>query len=247
MTSNEEIMEVEDSNGDSYGTKVKQRFRDPKKVRFLYLIRCTYYIYTYIYECVCVLLRRYVFLMSCVGIVVFFIWVVGYTSLDCVLDDFLVLGGVDLVVCRKWLKLRRCYQSKQFRQRRSSRSKPLRSLNRLKSMKDSSTRYVGINGYLHSTIFNSISGLGGHTIFSCTCSLHAKMFWEMIIFFNSVDCICSFVSSMIDLMMCWLDWICWGGIGDTFAWCSWLRRLLLHLGCKWVELLFSGVISASNC
>ncbi|KAH6806611.1 membrane protein [Perilla frutescens var. hirtella] len=31
MASNEEIMEVEDSNGDSYGNKVKQRFRDPSK------------------------------------------------------------------------------------------------------------------------------------------------------------------------------------------------------------------------
>lgn len=184
MTSNEEIMEVEDSNGDSYGTKVKQRFRDPKKVRFLYLIRCTYYIYTYIHIWVCVcVVEKICFFNELCGDWCFlhmgcWVYIVGLRAWW-----FSCFGGVDLVVCRKWLKLRRCYQSKPFRQRRSSRSKPLRSLNRLKSMKDSSTRYVGINGYLHSTIFNSISGLGGHTIFSCTCSLHAKMFWEMIIFF----------------------------------------------------------------
>lgn len=33
MASNGEIMEVEDSNGDSYGNKVKQRLKDRTKVK----------------------------------------------------------------------------------------------------------------------------------------------------------------------------------------------------------------------
>lgn len=39
MASNEETMEVEDSNGDSYGNNVKLRLRDPSKVGLLYSIR----------------------------------------------------------------------------------------------------------------------------------------------------------------------------------------------------------------
>lgn len=34
MASNEEIMEAEDFNGDSYGNKVKQRLKDRSKVNF---------------------------------------------------------------------------------------------------------------------------------------------------------------------------------------------------------------------
>lgn len=44
MASNEEIMEVEDSNGDSYGNTVKQRLKDRTKVK-LFLSNTYYFLY----------------------------------------------------------------------------------------------------------------------------------------------------------------------------------------------------------
>lgn len=131
------------------GTRLNNASEILKRLDFYiqYVIRILYiYIYTYMTECVfvCVVQKICFFnelcwdwMFSSYGLLDIHRWIACLMTF--------LYWVVDLILCRKWLKLRRCYQSK-----------PLRSLNRLKNMKDSSTRCVGINGYLHSTIFKGI-------------------------------------------------------------------------------------------